>query len=100
MDIYVELYEFAASAGAFEGYAYPKVKMDPASLPKWADHLVTAYQQMSPEVRDKIQSSLDGTLGRAVRALIPVLGEDHETVKKLKSMIVGELPETADDFQK
>ena len=100
MDIHISLYDFAASAGAFEGYVYPKVKMDPASLPKWADHLVAAYQELPPEVRDKIQGALDGTLGRAVRALIPVLGEDDETVKKLKSMIVGELPETADDFQK
>ena len=100
MDIYVELYEFAASAGAFEGYAYPKVKMDPAYLPKWADHLVTAYQELSPEVRDKIQSSLDRTLGRAVRSLASVLGEDDETIKMLKSIIVGELPEAADDFQK
>ncbi|EFK07597.1 conserved hypothetical protein [delta proteobacterium NaphS2] len=87
MDIQIALYDFAASAGALEGYAYPKVKIDPAYLPKWTDHLVAAYQELSPEVRDKIQGALDGTLGRAVRALIPVLGEDDETVKKLKSMI-------------
>jgi len=100
MDIYNELYDFAASAGAFEGYAYPKVKMDPAYLPKWADHLFAAYQELSPEVRDKIQGALDRTLGRTVKGLASVLGEDDETVKKLKSMIVGDLPETVDDFQK
>ena len=100
MDIYTKLYDFAASAGAFEGYAYPKVKMDPAYLPKWADHLVAACQELSPEVRDEIQPSLDRTLGRAVRGLASVLGENDETVKKLKTMIVGDLPETADDFQR
>lgn len=101
MDIQIAaLYDFAASAGAFEGYAYPKVKMDPAYLPEWADHLLAAYQELPPEVRDEIQGLLDGTLGRAVRALIPVFGEDDEAVKKLKSMIVGDLPETVDDFQK
>jgi len=100
MHIYTEIYEFAASAGAFEGYVYPKREIDPNYLPEWVGHLVAAYEHLSPEVCKEIQSSLNGTLGRAVRALIPILGEEDETVKKLRSMIVGDLPETVDDFQK
>lgn len=100
MHIYTEIYEFAASAGAFEGYVYPKKEINPDYFSNWVEHLLAANQGLPFEVRNEFQSSLDGTLGRAVRSLIPVLGEDHETIRKLKSMIVGRLPGTPDDFQK
>lgn len=100
MHIYTKIYEFAASAGALEGYVYPKNEMNPDYLPNWIDHLVAAYRHLPPDALREIQSSLDGTLGRAVRSLIPVLGEDHEVIEKLKSMIKGKLPESPDDFQK
>jgi len=100
MQNYTKIYEFASSSGAFEGYVYPKKEIEPNYLSKWVDHLVAAYEHLSPEVRNEIQSSLNGTLGRAARALIPILGEEDETMQKLKSMIVGDLPESADDFRK
>ena len=100
MHIYTKIYEFAASAGALEGYVYPKKELNPEYLPNWVDHLVAAYRLLPPDALEKIQSSLDGTLGRAVRALVPVLGEDHEVISKLKSMIKGKLPESPNDFQK
>ena len=100
MHIYAEVYEFAASAGAFEGYVYPGKDRDHSYLPNWVDHLLVAYQALPDDVCNEFQSSLDGTLGRAVRALIPVFGEDHEIIRKLKSMIMDDLPESVDDFQK
>jgi hypothetical protein len=100
MSIYRQLYEFAASAGALEGYVYPRDKLDPQYLPNWVNHLHTAYKILPEDVREEIQPFLDGTLGRAVRSLIPVLGEGHEVITKLKSMIRGELPKSHDDFQK
>ena len=100
MNIYGQIYELAASAGALEGYVYPKDALNPEYLPNWVDHLYTAYKILPEDVQQEIQSSLDETLGRAVRSLIPVLGENHEVIKKLKSMIRGELPESPDDFQK
>ena len=100
MHTYAKIYDFAASAGAFEGFVYPKKELDPDDLPKWLDNLVGAYQHLDPEVRKEFQSLLDGTLGRAVRALIPVLGENHDTIRKIESMILGDLPKTSDDFQK
>ncbi|MBW2570679.1 MAG: hypothetical protein JRE47_15280 [Deltaproteobacteria bacterium] len=100
MHIYTKIYEFAASAGAFEGYVYPKKEIYTNYLPEWVGHLVVAYEHLSPEVSKEIQSSLDGTLGRALRALIPILDEEDETIRKLKSMIGGDLPESADDFRK
>lgn len=100
MHMYQEIYEFAASAGAFEGFVYPKGKLNPDDLPKWIDNLVDAYQHLPDEVKNEFQSSIDQTLGRAVRALDPVLGEEHDTLRKLKSMIVGPIPESIDDFQK
>ena len=100
MHIYTEIYEFAASAGAFEGFVYPKEKLNPNDLPKWVNNLVAAYQHLPDEVKNEFQSSIDQTLGRAVRALDPILGEEHDTIRKLKSMIAGSIPESADDFQK
>jgi len=100
MHVFVKIYEFAASAGAFEGYVYPKEQIDSNYLPNWVNHLYTAYELLPEEVRDQIQPSLDGTLGRAIRALIPRLGEDHEIIRKLRDIVKGELPTSVNDFQK
>jgi hypothetical protein len=98
--IHRELYDFAASAGAFEGYVYHPSGLDPGSLPKWAGNLVKQYEALPADVRGEIQDMCDGTIGRAVRSLIPVLGESHEVVEGLKAMIKGELPASPDDFDK
>jgi len=37
MGPYVQVYEFAASAGALEGYVYGREKMDTRALPQSAD---------------------------------------------------------------
>ena len=101
MHIYQEIYEFAASAGAFEGYVYPKKNdtLNPDDLPKWVANLVAAYQRLPGEGKTEFQSSIDQTIGRAVRALIPILGECHETIVQLQSMIGGPIPKSVDDFQ-
>ena len=100
MHIYRKIYEFAASAGAFEGYVYRRKSIDMETLPSWVDNLVAAYEHLPSDTRDEFQSSLDQTLGRAIKSLIPLLGEEQETIGKLKSMIKGSLPESADDFEK
>jgi hypothetical protein len=98
MGIYQKVYEFAASAGAFEGYVYPKEKVDLRSLPRWVDHLMAQYQDLPAEVRQEFQALCDGTLGRAIQSLRPSLGEDHEVIKKLKRLVSGKLPASPDDF--
>ena len=101
LGIYSQLYEFAASAGALEGYVYQKNKIDLEALSNWVDHLVTAYKLLDEKVRKEIQPSLNGTLGRAVQSFILILGENDETIIKLKSMIgKGPLPESPNDFNK
>ncbi len=97
---YKNIYEFAASAGALEGFAYHKEGMDPADISNWVDNLVDAYGLLPREALDEIQPCIDQTMGRAARSLVPLLGEDHEIIRKLRSMIAGRLPESADDFQK
>jgi len=98
MGIYEKLYDFAARAGALEGYVYPKEKVDVAYLPRWVDHLVEQYNLIPEEVREQFQSLCDGTVGRTIQALLPSLGEDHEVIKKLRKMVVGKLPPSYDDF--
>lgn len=99
MTLYQELYDFAASAGAFEGYVYPK-ELDVNALPRWAGNLVKQYEALPAEVRAEIQTLCDATVGRAVQSLTPVLGEDHEIVRQLKGLIKGKLPSSSDDFDK
>jgi hypothetical protein len=100
MLLYKKIYEFAASAGALEGYVYQKEKIDVEALPKWVDNLLAAYKHLPSEALDMFQSSLDQTLGRAIRSLSSTLHEEHEIVRNLKSMVVGSLPDSPDDFQK
>lgn len=100
MHIYTNIYEFAASAGALEGYVYHQKNLDMNALPHWVDNLVAAYQHLPPEALNEIQSACDQTMGRAIRSLIAVLGEEHEIIGKLKSIATTDLPESADEFQK
>lgn len=100
MHLYSKIYEFAASAGAFEGYVYQKHKVDMEAVTNWVENLVAAYNSLPSEALDEFQSSLDRTIGRAIRSLSSASGQEHEIVLKLKSMVVGSLPHSADDFQK
>jgi len=98
MGIYQEVYDFAAKAGALEGYVYPKEKVDLNYLPRWVDNLVNQYHSLPPEVREEFQGLCNGTVGRVIQSLLPCLGEDHEVIKKLKSVLSGKLPLSPDDF--
>lgn len=98
MGAYQKVYEFAASAGALEGYVYPKERVDLRSLLRWVNHLVAQYEDLPAEVRLEFQVLCDGTLGRAIQSIQPILSEDHEVIQKLKKMVVGKLPLSYDDF--
>ncbi len=102
MHIYQKIYEFAASAGAFEGYVYQKTKsdIDMDILSNWVNNLVDAYNHLPEDILGEFQSSIDLTLGRAIKSLLPVLGEKQVLLAQLKKMIKGQLPESPDDFQK
>jgi hypothetical protein len=100
MDPFKQMYEFAASAGALEGYVYRRKEVDMDALPNWVGNLKTAYGLLPREALGAVQPSIDQTLGRALKSLVLSLGEDHELVTMLKSMIRGSLPRSPDDFQK
>lgn len=94
-----DIYDFAAKAGSLEGYVYPK-EMETSYLPVWIGHVAKGYQMLPEDVRQEFQDLINGTIGRAIQSLIPVLGEDHEVVKQLKSIITGELPESPYEFDR
>ena len=104
MHLYSKIYQFAASAGAFEGYVYKKKNSqelgDMIALSGWIDNIVAAYDHLPDEAVELFQDSCDRTLGRAILSLSPVLGEDHEFINKLKSIIKGSMPASPDDFNK
>ncbi len=98
MGIYKKVYDFAAKAGSLEGYVYPRETVEVSYLPKWSDNLVEQYRDLPPEVREEFQSLFDQTLGRTIQSLLPILGGDHEVIKKLKGLVRGRLPSSPDDF--
>ena len=98
MHLYTKIYEFSAHVGAFEGYVYGKKNLSPNELTKWIDNILAGHKDLTPEVTDIFQSSLDKTLGRAARSIAAFLGEDHELVRKLKSIIVDDTVKSPDDF--
>ncbi|MEW6663785.1 MAG: hypothetical protein AB1512_01020 [Thermodesulfobacteriota bacterium] len=100
MHLFAQIYEFAASAGAFEGYVYRRQEMDEEALRVWIGNLQAAYGILPRQVLDKVQPAIDQTLGRAFRSLSVSMGENHEITAKCRSMIQGELPAGPDDFRK
>jgi hypothetical protein len=100
MDLFRQMYEFAASAGALEGYVYRRKDMDMGALPTWVNNLKTAYGHLPREALDAVQPSIDQTLGRALKSLVLALGGEDDLVTMLKSMIKGSLPGSPDDFRK
>ena len=100
MHLFAQIYEFASSAGALEGYVYRREDVDMNALANWIANLKTAYGLLPKEVLHEVQAPIDQTLGRAWKSLAQGLGQDHGLARTVKSMIMGQLPETADDFQK
>jgi hypothetical protein len=102
MQNYQKIYEFAASAGAFEGYVYRRseTEVDIDTLSNWVENLLDAYENLASEVRRECQSSIDQTLGRAIKSLAYLFDDQNALVRKLQIIVKGELPESPDDFQK
>ena len=102
MHIYQKIYEFAASAGALEGYVYRRSKTEIGTevLSNWVDNLFDAYQNLDSKVRDECQPSIDQTLGRAIKSLDLMFDERHALVSRLQQLVKGKLPVSPDDFQK
>ncbi|MEW6671873.1 MAG: hypothetical protein AB1427_09215 [Thermodesulfobacteriota bacterium] len=99
MHLYAKIYEFAATVGAFEGYVYGKKDLNPDELSNWVRNIVSAYQHLPPDAKEKFQAPLDGTLGRAARSLAAALGETHEHVVSLKSILSDTSIQSPNDFQ-
>lgn len=103
MHLYTQIYEFAASAGALEGYVYQKPSaetMDMRALSNWIDNLKQAYDLFKTDDRNVFQPACNLTLGRAILSLETALGNDHELVVILKTMVSDQIPVSPDDFQK
>ena len=102
MHIYHKIYEFAASAGAFEGYVYrrPGTEIDTEALSNWIHNLLAAYENLPVEARDECQTSIDRTLGRAIKSLDLHFNDQPALIHKLQQIVKSELPESPDDFQK
>lgn len=98
-----KLYEFAASAGALEGYVYHKkdvVQVDMDAMDVWTLNLVEAYRLLPEDIKTDIRNGLDKTLNRAVSSLNVFLEPDHPVLKRVVSMLGNPESCSPDDFQK
>jgi hypothetical protein len=100
MNSYREVYDFAAGAGALEGYVYHKGNLEPGELSAWVGRLESQYRSLPAEVVKEFQDLCDQTVGRAIRSLSPSFGEDHPLLERLRGITRGDLPATSDDFQR
>lgn len=103
MHIYTQIYEFASSAGAFEGYVYHRKsaeEIDLTALEIWTDHLLAAYGLLPGEALEEFQDNLDLTLSRAAASLEFILPGDHPVLEEFNKMIGRRIPLSPDDFQK
>lgn len=100
MSSYREVYDFAAGAGALEGYVYRKGDIEARELTAWVGRLESQYKALPAEVVKEFQELCDQTVGRTIRSLIPSLGEDHPLIGRLRGITRGVLPASPDDFQR
>ncbi len=70
------------------------------ALAEWINNIVAAYDHLPDETVELFQDSCDRTMGRAILSLTPVLGEEHDFISKLKSIIKDGMPASPDDFNK
>ena len=97
---YRELYEFAANAGAFEGYVYIPERADYKKLSPWVENLVRQFRAFPPDVAGAIQSSCNMTLGRALQSLKRFLDDEDRMIVSLRSIIKGDIPSSPQAFVK
>lgn len=100
MDLYAEIYEFAASVGALEGYVFSRKELDPNGLDNWIRNIVKQYHELPEAARNSFQAGLDRTVGRAIHSMVPLLGQTHLHVTALTSLVKGQMPKSAEDFEK
>lgn len=98
MTSYRDIYDFAAGAGALEGYVYQRGDAPLVDLSAWVGRLEAQYRALPPEALDAFQDLCDATLGRAVQSLVPRLGDEHPLIGRLRGLTHGALPSSADDF--
>ncbi|HSH70054.1 MAG TPA: DUF120 domain-containing protein, partial [Deferrisomatales bacterium] len=64
-DLQREIYEFAASAGALEGFVFERPGLEAAAVDNWIRNLSAQYRDLPPGTRETFQPALNRTLGRA-----------------------------------
>jgi hypothetical protein len=58
------------------------------------------YLKLPAEVKSEFQDLCNGTIGRAIQSLLPVLGEDHDVIRKLRSIVTEDAASSPDDFRR
>jgi len=64
MGVYKELFEFAAKAGALEGYLYEREKVEP--LDNWVGNIERMYASLPDNVKADVGNELGNVLRRTL----------------------------------
>lgn len=83
MGDYIELFKFAAKAGALEGYLYERKKIE--SLNRWVSNIERMYANLPDNIKNDIDSELKDVLTRTLANGEKVLKEEIKT--KLNNLL-------------
>lgn len=77
MEVYIELFKFAAKAGSFEGYLYERERLEP--LHDWASNIERMYANLPDNVKKDISNELRDVLTRSLNYGEKVLEKEIKT---------------------
>jgi len=77
MEVYIELFKFAAKAGSFEGYLYERERLEP--LYDWVSNIEKMYANLPDNVKKDIGDELAIVLKRSLNYGEKVLEKEIKT---------------------
>jgi hypothetical protein len=77
MEVYIELFKFAAKAGSLEGYLYERERLEP--LHDWATNIEKMYAKLPDNVKKDIGDELGIVLKRCLNYGEKVLEKEIKT---------------------
>ena len=85
MGEYKDLFEFAAKAGALEGYLYEREEVE--SLDNWVSNIEQMYANLPDNMKDDIKNELRNVLRKILNYGSNVVAEDITT--KLNKLLLA-----------
>jgi hypothetical protein len=83
------LFDLASRLGSLEGYLYAEEKVDRSYLPNWLMNIAQAFNCLSPNVRDEVQSDYLELLRKVEALLKKSYGDQDPNSLKIAAIIAA-----------